>query len=487
MALRTLAWVFGEQVFAAAADRASDWRAELVALIWWHCRHIERIHWVAARCMRNNHALSEAIALFTVGTVFPFLPGAARWRHRGLRWLSEELSWQVYDDGSYVQHSTNYARVVASLIAWAAAVAAASAERLPAPVTDAGSRLLTYLVSLQEESTGRLPNYGSNDGAWLFPLSSCAFDDYRPALVALAAACGLPSPCAPGPWDEQVAWTFGTAPSAIPRIAPERRTRFDLGGYYVLRGTGTRGTIRCARYRHRPSQADMLHLDLWFGGRNVCVDAGTYSYNAGAWTEHFASTAVHNTVTVNGQDQMRRGARFVWLDWVRGELDRMEHAGETALFRGSHDGYRPVTHRRTVLLDGSIWWVLDEMLGSTLEHACRLHWLVSNGRIDECDGSVTWCSDTDDGSAIRMQVRCSAPHVLSIVTGQEDPPRGWVSWRYGQREPAWSVSAEARGANVSFATVIGPRADMVVCPGGSFDDARSALARRAKTLFDQEM
>ena len=39
---------------------------------------------------------------------------------------------------------------------------------------------------MQDPVSGRVPNYGSNDGALLFPLSACDYLDYRPALNALS-------------------------------------------------------------------------------------------------------------------------------------------------------------------------------------------------------------------------------------------------------------------------------------------------------------
>ena len=76
--------------------------------------------------------------------------------------------------------------------------------------------------------------------------------------------------------------------------------------------------IRAGRYTRRPFQADQLHVDLWWQGINLARDAGTYLYNGSPpWNNGFAGTAVHNTVTVDNHDQMRRAGRFLWLDWAQ--------------------------------------------------------------------------------------------------------------------------------------------------------------------------
>ena len=75
--------------------------------------------------------------------------------------------------------------------------------------------------------------------------------------------------------------------------------------------------LRTAQFTSRPSHADQLHLDLWWRGLNIARDAGTYLYNAPApWDNSLTTTLVHNTVTINGRDQMTRAGRFLYLDWV---------------------------------------------------------------------------------------------------------------------------------------------------------------------------
>ena len=38
---------------------------------------------------------------------------------------------------------------------------------------------------MQDENSGKVPNYGANDGALVFPLSTCGYLDYRPQLNAI--------------------------------------------------------------------------------------------------------------------------------------------------------------------------------------------------------------------------------------------------------------------------------------------------------------
>ena len=166
-----------------------------------------------------------------------------------------------------------------------------------------------------------------------------------------------------GPWDESALW-FGVKPvqTQEPVSVPSMRT-----GYFRLGNQTSWAMIRAGRYTRRPFQADQLHVDLWWRGMNLARDPGTYLYNGSApWNNGFAGTAVHNTVTVDNQDQMRRIGRFLWVDWAQASGRAYASNGRAYAdrFEGEHDGYRRlgVTHRRAVQwLGGSGWVIVDDI------------------------------------------------------------------------------------------------------------------------------
>jgi len=78
-------------------------------------------------------------------------------------------------------------------------------------------------------------------------------------------------------------------------------------------GTGASGMLYTAAV-----QADQLHVDLWHHGVNIARDAGNLSLQ---WRppmeQRISGDWRHNTVIVDGKDQMRRAGRFLWLDWAQ--------------------------------------------------------------------------------------------------------------------------------------------------------------------------
>src|SRR5206468_2603796 len=103
-------------------------------------------------------------------------------------WFEEEIAYQVYEDGTYLQFSMNYHRVVVQLLTWAIVLSKKNGERFSEVVYERAKKSLVFLRTCMADENGWLPNYGANDGALFFKLSNNHFRDYRPQLQALAGA-----------------------------------------------------------------------------------------------------------------------------------------------------------------------------------------------------------------------------------------------------------------------------------------------------------
>ena len=369
---RAMAWLFAAAVFLVDPGARADRLHDLTELIWYTGRHVERnINY--ARSQKNNHAISEAVVLWTIGLLFPEFRDAPRWQKKGRTILAAEVSRQIYDDGSYIQHSLNYHRLMMDDLLWALRLAELNDTPLPAVVTDRLEQSLAWLLEMIDPTTGRVPNYGANDGALVLPLSCCDYLDFRPVAQAASYLLYRRRCFEPGPWDEKALWLFGPEVRSAPSKPLDKQASFSapIGGYFILRGPRTCAMTRCHTYHDRPSQADMLHLDLWLGGENILRDAGTYHYYCDEpWQRYFLCTAAHNTIEIDGVDQMIKGPRFLWFRWIRSHARRFATSddGRVGYFEGEHYGYMrlpgKVIHRRSIcrmndtyiILDDEDWW-----------------------------------------------------------------------------------------------------------------------------------
>ncbi len=106
----------------------------------------------------NNHALSEAAGLWTIGLLFPEFKKSNHWKRKGRSILKRECQRQIYDDGSYVQQSFNYHRVMLDDLIWAIQLGNLNNDPLPVEVCQKFAAATQWLSQFVDESTGRVPN-----------------------------------------------------------------------------------------------------------------------------------------------------------------------------------------------------------------------------------------------------------------------------------------------------------------------------------------
>jgi hypothetical protein len=473
IALRLMAWIFGLHAFMRSPATTPERLLQFSRMVAIQALRI-RQNIQSALATRGNHAISEAFALWMVGLLFPEIKGSEGLRQLGKRLLEQQTLLQLFDDGTYSMYSLNYQRFVLQLLFVALPLGRLNGENFSGNVKKRLSKALDFLSRLVEPETGQMPEFGSNDGALVFPLNSCDYSDYRPLLQLGSMILRGTRMFRPGNWDEDIFWLMGEKAIHSPSSNIQRTTHasFPDGGVYLLQGAQNKAVIRCTQYRERPSHADQLHLDLWWHGVNVACDAGTYLYHGkGAWQNGLAHTDVHNTVTVDGMDQMTRMSRFTWVDWSNGKVLRNAPGQRFVCWKGEQDGYNrlkdPVGHRRAVLMLDDTRWLVVDWLAAIKTHAYRLHWLladfpfISNKKTDTLLLTVKNSKLKVQTGTLEKQGR------VSVVRGDPNSTRGWRSRYYGAKSPAISLVLEKQASRVCFWTFFGSADDTVQAIGDS--------------------
>lgn len=462
ISFRVMAWCFGLYGFLDASATDGHRVSALAQVIAISGARIEA-NLGYALSQKNNHGISEGLGLWTIGVLFPEFRLAEQWENRGrgvLERLGREL---IYDDGAFSQHSVNYHRLMLHDYLWVLRLGEVLNKPFSSELKERVCKAGEFLFQIQDTISGRVPYYGQNDGALILPLNNCDYQDFRPITQAAHYFQTRMRCHASGPWDEDLLWLFGV--NALTE-ADSNNQRADFtakqGGCYVLHSKDGFVFTRCGEFRHRPAQADMLHVDLWWRGQNVALDAGTYSYNAAApWNDPLSHTAYHNTVTVDGQDQMDRVGRFLWLPWATGRLlsQKQSWAGHLAYWEGEHDGYQrlnvPAVHRRAILRLADHWLVLDRIM-SAAEHKYRLHWLLMDAPHQWHQQIRELAIQTPVGPYFAKVGVLDGESEVSIISANSAGPRGWRAPYYNYREPAVSLALTAQASTLHAWTLFGP-------------------------------
>jgi asparagine synthase (glutamine-hydrolysing) len=462
--LRILAWSFALHAFIHSPSTTDERVALLLSMIAAHAwRTAQTLGY--ARSQRSNHLISEAVGLWTAGTLYPELREAQIWQNLGAHLLQEAVLDQITPEGVSQQHSFNYQRMILHQLLWTLRLAEVHRTPLPEEIRERAQTAFEFMCIWVDPESGFVPNYGSDDGSMIFPLAPSAYRDFRPLLQLGAAVLGRPA-LPSGPWDEAALW-FGEKFRAKPGVVDKPPSVLSASietGYFRLGDSHSWALIRAGRYTRRPFQADQLHVDLWWRGINLARDAGTYLYNGPPpWNNGLARTAVHNTITIDHHDQMRRAGRFLWVDWAQasGRSYRSPDQAYADRFEGEHDGYNrcDVKHRRTVhWLAGAGWVIIDDIEGTGV-HDVRLHWLAADfpHEISDAPFQVEFAADK---SRICWNIFASVPASASAIragkqvwtqAGKNAQAEitdtrllGWESPTYGDLKPAVSLLYETR-------------------------------------------
>jgi hypothetical protein len=468
--LRILAWTFALYGFIRSPSSTTQRVSMLVSMIAAHAwRTTQSLTY--ARSQRSNHLITEAVGLWTAGTLFPELSEAKSWQRKGAALLHHAVLDQITPQGVSQQHSFNYQRMILHLLLWTLRLSEIHAAPVPAGIRPRAQAAFDFLRPWVDKESGLAPNYGADDGSQILPLALAPYRDLRPLLQLAAAVLDRPA-LSPGLWDETPLW-FGINPPNPPAPGPAPTVVPAETGYFHLGDETSWAMIRAGRYTRRPFQADQLHVDLWWKGMNLARDAGTYLYNGPPpWNNGFARTAIHNTVTVDDEDQMRRAGRFLWIDWAQasGRLIVSNGVARPDRFEGEHDGYARlgVIHRRSVQrLPGHGWVIVDDLEG-TGEHTVSLHWLTADlpfeisgapfqVTLESKHSPVGWNIFSSAGGASRV-IRAGKPvwsAPAETFTRDEVSPYGWEAATYGDLRPAISILCRTRSLlPVRFVTVM---------------------------------
>ncbi|MDP8975700.1 MAG: heparinase II/III family protein, partial [Actinomycetota bacterium] len=141
-----------------------------------------------------------------------------------------------------------------------------------------------------------------------------------------------------------------------PPPPPRRLVVLEPSGYVVMRPDERAHLVAdvgspCPPELPAHAHADCLSFELAVDGERSIVNSGTSTYEAGPRRDHERSTAAHNTVEIDGEDQTE-----VWGTFraARRATPRIELAAEwdgDMQVTASHDGYQRLPgsprHRRT--------------------------------------------------------------------------------------------------------------------------------------------
>lgn len=415
----------------------------------------------------NNHLIAERAAEYLLALALPEHAGASRVRAAARATLIVEADKQILADGWPAEQSPSYGAFSAEFVLLSAWVGAAAGEPFPEVTLkrlDAFGEQLQWLANQQ----ARVPSLGDNDEGRVLTHGTHENDYPMSVASAIAAVRGRPLRCARRPVAPLRDLLFGV-PETAPAPGPGQR-QFTHGGCSVDRRRlagrdciltfdhGALGYLSIAAHGH----ADALAITLDVDGQAVLCDPGTYLYHSGArWRDWFRGTRAHNTLCLNSRDQSRIAGPFNWTSKARTVLETVV-PGPMWQWCASHDGYLQafgVRHQRCVSATDEGYRIIDRLPGSAAPGTAEVVFQLSAGCEARQHGTA-FDVHSAEGVAV-LRIRFDADGELSCRRGGDIGQGGWVSPRFGVREPAdriaWVGPIPPGGATVHI-QVLPPQA-----------------------------
>jgi len=388
----------------------------------------------------RNHRTLELYALFVAALALPALDADGSLRAFAVTELTRNLQDDVLPDGVHREASTHYHLLVLRSFLGVLENARRFGMTLPPAFRPRLARACEFAVHCHRPD-GEIPALSDSDtGSYrrLLRLAARLFQRSDWLYVATAGRRGTP----PG----------ATAAS------------FESGGYFIQRSGWGRESSSFADERYLifdcgplgdggHGHYDMLNVEIAAGGQPLIVDPGRYTYHAdesdGTWRRWFKGTAGHNTITVDGLDQVPYRPGRPKGPQPRATFGgRSTHPGLDVMWGEVASPCYDAVHQRRILFVAGEYWIVEDRLTALTPHRYDLRFHLSPAASAEAH---VYGGAHPVASASGVALLFGDAHDVAIEPG-------WVSPSYGIKMPAGVVVAtEQQRTNARFLTVVAPR------------------------------
>jgi Heparinase II/III N-terminus/Heparinase II/III-like protein len=316
----------------------------------------------------GNHRTLELYSIFLVAVTFPELVSASWFLEFSKKKLLENMRQDLLSDGVHRELSTDYHHTVLKNYLRFRGLAALNDIKLPAACDELLKKAIEFSYTTHKPD-GFIPAINDGDCNSYIPLLKKAQTHYP---------------------NEHLAYVISKGEQGI---APSQRSRgFTDSGYYILRSDWSVKPYDDAHYLFfdcgplgfgSHGHYDALNFELAAYGHSLVVDPGRYTYSENSadgvnWRHYFKGTIAHNTVVVDGLDQipyrcerpddpeptttLKQFVSTKGFDFLHGQVSSHQY---------------PVVHERMIFFMLPEYWVVTDLLTAEDNHNYDLYFHLS--------------------------------------------------------------------------------------------------------------
>lgn len=426
--IRSVSWIYTYVFLHYAAAKYQTEVQELLEQI--RCGVLVMADYIVRHRARyssaNNHLIVEMFAVGMAGLFFDY--GA--WTSLSVKILSEELPKQNYEDGVNKEMSLHYQSFAMEAygILWLAL------QKNNIKIPDSWK---SYLGSMSQYLAdccgdyGEVIAFGDNDEGKILDLQGKIQDHYRYVLQLMGTVLNFRYTDLP--FVENISWLITKKQETDYRkkrlYKPELVCSYPKGGYTLIRSMDRKVLIgmdhaelgfgSIAAHGH----ADALSIQLYYCGKPILVDSGTYNYHVPKNTRDlFRSTKAHNTVCVEGIEQAEMLGPFLWGKRYKVENVVLEEKSGGVMIEATVS-YAGICHTRKASFDFNRRLIIEDYVDGA-DKAYQV-WHVAPGLDMQCADNRTDVLDADFNCILTM-----------ITDKQVELSDSYISHCYGNKTPA---------------------------------------------------
>jgi hypothetical protein len=281
----------------------------------------------------------------------------------------------IDDTGTFSQYSSNYHRLMLDTLSfieiWRRYI---GIEKFSDEFYLKGQLATNWLEKLIFNDIGHTPNLGANDGAKFFQTNNSSYRDYRPSVNLASSLFNNQTVFNDENSVNHLKW-LRIKQDNFHKATKYTEEKYHRNGFFIHKKKDIKILFRHPHFKFRPSQSDLLHLDIWYKNNNFLSDSGSYSYNS---IKHYYYSGVesHNTIQFDDRDQMPRLGRFLFGAWPKpSKIDTINIDNKEYYSSRYHD-YKGAIHKRSFSVSERSVDVIDDI--SNFKHKAILRWHIDD-------------------------------------------------------------------------------------------------------------
>lgn len=318
VAIRAVNWMYAINMISASTSLTDETLRKINRSLfkhgWFIFNNLEKWYPYSA-----NHYAANISGLLYLGQLFKESSDGKKWWDYALKEYYLEVRFQVLPSGAHFERSISYHRLMTELFSYPYFMLERIKEPIPIDIKVRIESMFDF-VDHYSKPNGFAPQVGDNDDGRLLPfvkrdlrrhnyllnIGFLAFEkDYKNLITdgfVLDTFFLLP--------EKKVSELKMQTYSTNPIVYDHRDAGFVILKKYDLQLFFTNSSLSCYPDLNRilfgtHTHADGLSFELSVGKHDFIIDPGTYVYTASAQNRNkFRSTSLHNTVSIDGQNQV---------------------------------------------------------------------------------------------------------------------------------------------------------------------------------------